>query len=56
VTEVPDTTFPCEMVSGVPVVVTPEEVDTTNADSLQAALLESPEQGDGRLARVSGLS
>jgi anti-sigma B factor antagonist len=37
------------MVSGVPVVVTPEAVDITNADGLRAALLESSEQSHGRL-------
>jgi anti-sigma B factor antagonist len=47
-TEMPDTRFLCEMVSGVPVVVTPEAIDITNADGL-AALLESSEQGHGRL-------
>jgi anti-sigma B factor antagonist len=45
----PDTRFPCEMVSGVPVVVTPEEIDITNADDLRAALLEASGQGYGRL-------
>ena len=37
----PDARFPVEMVSGVPVVVTPEEIDITNADGLRAALLEA---------------
>lgn len=36
----PDTRFPCEMVSGVPVVATPDAVDITSADALRAALLE----------------
>ena len=48
-TPTPDTQFPCAMVSGVPVVVTPEEIDMTNADGLRAALLESSEHGHGRL-------
>ena len=48
-TQPPDTQFPCEMVSGVPVVVTPEEVDITNADGLRAALLESSGHGHGRV-------
>ena len=36
-TIVPDAVFPVEIVSGVPVVTTPEEVDITNADGLRAA-------------------
>lgn len=44
---VPDAAFPVEIVSGVPVVTTPEQVDITNADGLRAALLESA--GHGRL-------
>ena len=45
----PDVKFPIEVVSGVPVVVTPEEVDITNADGLRAALLEAAAHGPGRL-------
>ena len=45
----PDVKFPIEVVSGVPVVVTPEEVDITNADGLRAALLEAAAHGSGRL-------
>ncbi|HTQ90464.1 MAG TPA: STAS domain-containing protein [Streptosporangiaceae bacterium] len=41
----PDTVFPVEMVGGVPVVTTPEQVDITNADGLRAALLESAGHG-----------
>jgi anti-sigma B factor antagonist len=41
--------FPVEIVSGVPVVTTPEQVDITNADGLRAALLESARHGHGRL-------
>jgi anti-sigma B factor antagonist len=41
--------FPVEMVSGVPVVVAPEEVDITNAAGLRAALLEAAGLGSGRL-------
>ena len=41
----PDAMFPVEMVSGVPVVTTPEQVDITNADGLRAALLGSAERG-----------
>jgi anti-sigma B factor antagonist len=40
-----DTRFSCEMVSGVPVVITPEEIDITNADGLRAALRDAFEQG-----------
>jgi anti-sigma B factor antagonist len=35
------------MVSGVPVVVTPEEVDITNADGLRTALIASSGRGHG---------
>jgi anti-sigma B factor antagonist len=48
-TTMPDTTFPVEMVSGVPVVTTPEHVDITNAEGLRAALAESAGRGPGRL-------
>jgi anti-sigma B factor antagonist len=48
-TQMPGSRFPCEMVRGVPVVTTPEELDITNAGGLQAALLEVSEQGHGRL-------
>jgi anti-sigma B factor antagonist len=51
-TELPAATFPCELVSGVPVVATPEEVDITNADGLRAALLECAGQGHGKLLVV----
>ncbi len=40
--------FPVEVVSGVPVVVAPEEIDITNADGLRAALSEAATQGQGR--------
>ena len=43
----PDARFPVEVVSGVPVVVTPEEIDITNADGLRAALLKRPHTGPG---------
>ena len=43
----PDVRFPVEMVSGVPVVSAPEEIDITNADVLQTALLESAAHGPG---------
>jgi anti-sigma B factor antagonist len=41
--------FPVEMVSGVPVVAVPEEIDITNADELRAALSEAASHGPGRL-------
>lgn len=40
-----DARFPVEMVNGVPVVVTPEEIDITNAAGLRAALLEAAAHG-----------
>ena len=43
----PDASFPVEMISGVPVVVTPGEVDITNADGLRTALLEAAGHGPG---------
>jgi anti-anti-sigma factor len=41
VTQVPETSFPVEVIEGVPVVTAPEEIDITNADGLQAALLKA---------------
>ena len=41
----PDAGFSVEVVSGVPVVVTPQDVDITNADGLRAALLEAAGRG-----------
>jgi anti-sigma B factor antagonist len=43
----PDASFPVEMVGGVPVVATPEEIDITNADGLRTALLEAAARGPG---------
>ena len=40
---------PFEVVSGVPVVTAPEEIDITNALGLRSALLEAAEQGHGTL-------
>ena len=39
------TGFPVGDVSGVPVVVAPEEIDITNADVLRASLLQAAERG-----------
>src|SRR5215469_15559707 len=47
-TQMPDARFPVEIVKGVPVVSTPEEIDVTNANGLRAALLQSAVQGHGR--------
>jgi len=41
VTQVPETSFPVEVIEGVPVVTAPEEIDISNAAGLQAALLEA---------------
>ena len=43
----PDARFSVEVVSGVPEVVTPEEIDITNAGGLRAALLEAAAHGPG---------
>jgi anti-sigma B factor antagonist len=45
----PDAGFPVEMVSGVPVVVTPEEVDITNAARLRGVLYETAVARHGTL-------
>ncbi len=45
----PDPGFPVEVISGIPVVATPEDVDITNADGLRAALLQSAALGPGTL-------
>ncbi len=44
-----DTSFPVEMVGGVPVVVTPEEVDITNAAGLRGVLTEAAAARPGTL-------
>jgi anti-sigma B factor antagonist len=43
----PETGFTVEMVGGVPVVATPEEVDISNAEGLRMALLEASAHGRG---------
>ena len=45
----PEASFPVEVVSGVPVVTAPEEIDITNAAGLRAALLEAAAHGSGTL-------
>jgi anti-sigma B factor antagonist len=42
---VPEISFPVEVVEGVPVVTTPEEIDVANAALLQKALLEAAGPG-----------
>jgi anti-sigma B factor antagonist len=46
----PDSSFPVEVVQGVPVVAAPEEIDITNAEALRAALLKAAASGHGTLA------
>jgi len=41
----PDVRFPVEVVRGIPVVGTPEEIDITNAAELRTALLEASADG-----------
>ncbi len=43
----PGESFPVEMVRGVPVVATPEEIDITSAAGLQVALLEAAARRTG---------
>jgi len=45
----PDAGFPVETISGLPVVVTPDEVDITNAARLRGALHEAAAGGRGTL-------
>jgi len=45
--QVPDLGFPVEVIGGVPVVAAPEDIDITNADGLQTALLEAASLGPG---------
>jgi hypothetical protein len=40
--------YPIEMVSGVPVVAAPEEIDATNADWMRAVLLKQLPAGTAR--------
>jgi anti-sigma B factor antagonist len=41
--------FPVEVVSGVPIVSAPEEIDVANAAGLRAALLDAAARGNGQL-------
>lgn len=45
----PGDTFPVQIVEGVPVVVTPEEIDISNAEALRSSLLKAAANGYGRL-------
>jgi anti-anti-sigma factor len=45
----PEASFPAEVVSGVPVVTAPEEIDITNAAGLRAALLQAAAHGSRTL-------
>jgi anti-anti-sigma factor len=45
----PEASFPVEVVSGVPVVTAPEEIDIGNAAGLRAALLEAAAHGSRTL-------
>jgi len=45
----PDVSGPSGVISAVPVVTAPEEIDITNAAGLRAALLEAAAQGGGTL-------
>jgi anti-sigma B factor antagonist len=47
--QMPDDSFPVEVVGGVPVVAAPEEIDITNAEALQSALLKAAANGNGTL-------
>jgi anti-sigma B factor antagonist len=44
-----DVEYPDTMINGVPVVVTPAEIDVTNADGLRSALLKAAAGGPGTL-------
>jgi anti-sigma B factor antagonist len=44
-----DSSFPVEVVEGVPVVAPPEEIDITNAEALRSALLKAAANGNGTL-------
>jgi anti-sigma B factor antagonist len=48
-TRMPDAGFPVEIVAGVPVVTTREEIDVTNAARLRAVLLEAAADSRGTL-------
>jgi anti-sigma B factor antagonist len=47
--QMPQLGFPVEMISGVPVVAAPAEIDMTNADGLRTALGQAAGNGPGML-------
>jgi anti-anti-sigma factor len=49
VTHMPEASFPVEVVSGVPIVATPAEIDISNSAGLRAALLEAAAHGNTTL-------
>jgi anti-sigma B factor antagonist len=49
VTHMQDSSFPVEMINGVPVVPVPEEIDITNAPELHSALLQAAAAGSGTI-------
>jgi len=49
VSQMPEASFPVEMVSGVPVVTAPEEIDVTNAARLRSVLLGATAPGHATL-------
>jgi anti-sigma B factor antagonist len=54
VTHVPETSFPVEVIEGIPVVTAPEEVDLANAALLQKAMAEAT--GPGQVLVVVDMS
>jgi len=44
----PEVSHPFQLVSGMPVVAVPEEIDVTNADWLRSVLLQAADRGRGR--------
>jgi anti-sigma B factor antagonist len=50
---VPEVSFPVEVVEGVAVVTTPEEIDIANAAGLRAALLEAARPGHTMVVDMS---
>lgn len=48
VTQVPETSFPVEVIEGVPVVTAPEEIDITTAPRLGRPCWRQPRTGTGR--------
>ena len=51
-----DGRFPVELISGVPVVATPEEIDISNAPELHSALLEAAAAADDARTLVADMT